>query len=1204
MTRARVFSKGLGGSGAGANANINLADVLPLLTTANVIEIFPNVYYSNARVFANINLASLDDLFDVGNTSGKVAGQGLVWNGNVWVNASISANLNLFTTDDLPQGNTNFYFSNALARRAFTAGTPSIVIDWNLGTISANLEAVAASANTTDTLPEGAVNLYYRDSRAHANLKLARISDLSDVYTKGDILPTGHPGAGTPLTEVNTGYALLWHEESNSWIAGRVIAEESNVSNSAIEANTVLSLGNLTTNNLPEGNINLYFTNARVLANVEQMSINVLADVDITNSQEGHVLTYIGSTWVARSLGNISNIDIVVTTNFANTAGIANVALIANTANLALVASVANLALNTQLANSATFAFTANVANIALVALTALTTNAATQVQNLNNFTTANLVEGINLYYTNARVLSNVTQMSINVLADVNTTNVSVGGQIGYVLTWTGSEWAPNALPGASSTAGFSERSNIANVALSAAFAETANVANTVLTISNFTTADLPEAFSNLYYTFARVRTDIQNAILNKDIEIGDVIVNGNLNVRGNLTLLNSDNVLVKARRITLASQASDVSQADGAGIYIQGANVAFAYSQTNDGWGLDKNLTVNGNILPAVSGQYNLGQPGKLWRGVYIGAQTIFLGNTSISENPTGGLIVQDQFGNPAGIDLANIVGTEFVSVNRLIGNTTPEVENQAYVGGNVKQFTSGKTGNIYFGVLKDATVDKFAGMQIVEANINGNVRSDVLFYNDRENTNNSFLRLGLLGDGNIVVTSNLILLNNINLIDRFGNYVGNAFLGTTDVAIEKGGTGANTRPNARRNLFSDFSGGLVAKIGGATNTLVATSIVAGTGVYVTDGDAQAGSPTIAIGQNVHPTASVVFSNVTVNGQLNSDDITAAVITARTDLIVQGNLTIRGNITTINSTTVTIDDKNLVLANNAVNAAQADEAGITINGAAANIVYRSSGDKFVINKPLEVQGNISSLYSVTAEQVNVTGDKVILLSSVADSPTSNASFVVNRGSSTDVDLKWNESTDRWQFTNDGTDYFNIPRPDEYDNVIYDVSIQSGTVPASTANLVLSGRKTGNVISTDKIEITGSGLVKVTRTNDDKLNIAAGVGSISVTSIDNAGNYVLDQFPTGTYRSAKYVYSALTTSYISGGPHHASGEIMIMHDGANAYITQYAILTSTADDVINLDADINSGNLRLLAIATAGGHVVTVKLSGITYTDI
>ena len=1200
MTRARVFSQGLGGAGGvTGNANITLAALAPFLTTANVRELFPNVYFTNSRVFANLTLASINDLIDV-NTGNVVLDQTLIWTGNVWAPGFAKANLTLSTTDDLPQGSNNLYFTNALARRAFTAGTPSIVIDWNLGTISANLEAVAASANTTDTLPEGSINLYYRDSRAHANLKLARLADLSDVYSLGETYPAGHPLAGNTITQVDTGYSLVYHAPSGAWIPSQTVSENSNYANVAEEANTVLSIANFTTDDLVEGSNNFYLTNTRLNSFLSNLSIDIFGDVKTAGLAEGYVLTWVGSenAWVPRSTANnIPNINANFA-EFSGTANVANFALLANIANVALRTNFAQFSGTANIANNANFALFAEVANTVLNATFSANSsfaaranfaevaNVANAVVSISNFTTSNLAEGDNLYYTNSRVLSNVELMSINVLADVNITTVANG----YVLTWDGGKWVANALPDAADFSGFSERSNIAN---------------TVLSISNFTTADLREAASNLYYTTQRVRDDIQTAILNKDIEIGDIIINGNLNVRGNVTQLNSDNVFVKARRLTIASQATSTSQAEGAGIYIPGANVALVYSEVNQGWALDgKNLTVNGNILPAISGTYNLGAPGKLWRSVFIGAQTIFLGNTSISESPTGGgLIVQDQFGNPAGIDLSNIIGTEYVSINRVIGNTNPTIENQAYIGGNVKQFLSGLTGNIYFGILKDATVNEFAGMRVVEANVGGNVRSDVLFYNDFENRNNSTIRLGLYGDGNIGLTSNLVLFNNINLIDRFGNFVGNAFLGTTDVAIEKGGTGANTRPNARRNLFSDFAGGLVAKIGGATNTLVATSIVAGTGVYVTDGDAQNGSPTIAIGQNVHPTASVIFSNVTVNGQLNSDDITAAVITARTDLIVQGNLTIRGNITTINSTSVVIDDKNLVLANNAINASQADGAGITINGANASLTYASSGDKFVLNKDLEV-GNIAGLYSVTTEQINVTGNIITLLSSVSGASVSNASLFVNRGSNADVDLRWNESIDRWQFTNDGTNYFNIPRPEEYDNVIYDVSIQTGTAPTTSANLLLNGRKTGSLVSTDTIEIVGSGLVKVTRTNDDKLDIAAGVGTITVGSITNAGYFVLDQFPIGTNRSAKYVYSAVTTSYLSGGPHHATGEIMILHDGANAYITQYAMLTSTDDDVIDLSADINSGNLRLLAIATTGGHIVTAKLTGITYTEI
>ena len=44
----------------------------------------------------------------------------------------------------------------------------------------------------------------------------------------------------------------------------------------------------------------------------------------------------------------------------------------------------------------------------------------------------------------------------------------------------------------------------------------------------------------------------------------------------------------------------------------------------------------------------------------------------------------------------------------------------------------------------------------------------------------------------------------------------------------------------------------------------------------------------------------------------------------------------------------------------------------------------------------------------------------------VAGAPTLNGSFKVERGSSNDVDLRWNETTDKWQFTNDGTVYSDI----------------------------------------------------------------------------------------------------------------------------------------------------------------------------------
>ena len=51
-------------------------------------------------------------------------------------------------------------------------------------------------------------------------------------------------------------------------------------------------------------------------------------------------------------------------------------------------------------------------------------------------------------------------------------------------------------------------------------------------------------------------------------------------------------------------------------------------------------------------------------------------------------------------------------------------------------------------------------------------------------------------------------------------------------------------------------------------------------------------------------------------------------------DVIIKGNLTVRGTETIVNSTTVSLNDLNMVLADSAANAAAANGAGLTIGGA------------------------------------------------------------------------------------------------------------------------------------------------------------------------------------------------------------------------------------------------------------------------------
>lgn len=147
--------------------------------------------------------------------------------------------------------------------------------------------------------------------------------------------------------------------------------------------------------------------------------------------------------------------------------------------------------------------------------------------------------------------------------------------------------------------------------------------------------------------------------------------------------------------------------------------------------------------------------------------------------------------------------------------------------------------------------------------------------------------------------------------------------------------------------NLDAD-TGTTNAVAGGETLTLAG-----GTGVATS---VSGNTVTFDIGQAVATTSNVTFNNVAVNGTLSSDDITAATMTASGHVVVQGNLTVNGTTTTVNSNTVAIGDSIMTL--------NTDETG---------------------------------------------------------TPSENAGFEIERGTSTNVSLLWNEGTDYWQISDGST---------------------------------------------------------------------------------------------------------------------------------------------------------------------------------------
>lgn len=58
---------------------------------------------------------------------------------------------------------------------------------------------------------------------------------------------------------------------------------------------------------------------------------------------------------------------------------------------------------------------------------------------------------------------------------------------------------------------------------------------------------------------------------------------------------------------------------------------------------------------------------------------------------------------------------------------------------------------------------------------------------------------------------------------------------------------------------------------------------------------------------------------------------------------------------------------------------------------------------------------------------VSSEGTQLIMSSSASGSATESVSFIVERGTDPNVEIRWNELGDGWQFTNDGTTYYDIP---------------------------------------------------------------------------------------------------------------------------------------------------------------------------------
>lgn len=200
---------------------------------------------------------------------------------------------------------------------------------------------------------------------------------------------------------------------------------------------------------------------------------------------------------------------------------------------------------------------------------------------------------------------------------------------------------------------------------------------------------------------------------------------------------------------------------------------------------------------------------------------------------------------------------------------------------------------------------------------------------------------------------------------------------------------------------------------------------------------------------------------------------------------------------------------------------------------------YSSTGNhQFLVQiDPVGNFGNtsttITSPLTVDNDNLTLVADTVLLASGVTGAPTQNAVIGVNRGTSDSVAIRWNESTDRWQTTTDGTNFLNIP----------DQNLDT-TDAVNFASVTLDGRST-----TD----TGT-----------------------ATTITTA-QFTLDQTSRNSIKTVINILDNLT------GERHCVEVLAMRKDATTALFTTYAEMYTGTAALATFSADVNGGNLRILA---------------------
>jgi hypothetical protein len=598
------------------------------------------------------------------------------------------------------------------------------------------------------------------------------------------------------------------------------------------------------------------------------------------------------------------------------------------------------------------------------------------------------------------------------------------------------------------------------------------------------------------------------NALFQKDVTVsGDIFVGsaptarGNVSIGGVLSLLGPGNSLLVSNNAVVNS------------------NITIANMTTTN------NLTANLDIV--------VGRDVTVNRNLYLAnAGTVLYVNTGVAQIATAIIT------NTITTNLTSHIAT--VNTNAVIGQNLTVVSNT--VSGNIS--TNGLVFTNYLRVLGDANVE--SNVQVTKNVITGNVVSSGLVHTSDLRVSNGVIIIGNeTVSGTLVVTSNVTGGNLTTTgTTRTGAFVAN---GRTDLngSIFLTGSSTVTGPFS----VSDMTVSGNVSIGGTTSidsesitlrSLTPQPLDSGFSFFGVNRGAYANAHIrwnepekywdirdVLNANNTYSkivTANLISDSVsstsqsTVASSLAANTLSVAIVTANTNLksytdttIATANTNLKnytdGAISTANTNLKNYTDGAIETAN--TNLRLYTNSVVTANNLAstnyANTTFvKLTSASQTITGALTVTGNLTvsgTTTTINTQELNVADSIITLNSDVPanTTPSESAGVSVNRGSAANVSIIWNEATDRWTFTNDGSVYSNIgsSAAESYANSAY-LHANSAFTKAN-ASIVLSDDTTSNATRYISFTPSTSGSIGALTVSSTKLSFNPSSGRVTAT---------------------------------------------------------------------------------------------------------